>query len=144
MVNIPPPYTPFHNNRILLTFKKCFTCDNVNFETKDDYHEHMANIHDLNAMCDLCGKRFKDQNLVRNHKLRVHKIKIQFQCVVCDYTMPSARQLETHYTEKHGPLDPKMNCYTQIEVKVTEPVVKKEVIEIITEEKKVEDVKNKQ
>ena len=135
-------YAPFHNNRILLSFKTCFKCENVNFETKDEYHDHMVNVHNLHAKCDTCEKRFKDQPSVRNHLLRVHKIRLQLKCVLCDFAHSYARPVQSHYTEAHGKLDPGVECFKQIEVKINpEPVVvKKEVIELETDEKKPEDV----
>ena len=90
-------YAPFHNNRILLSFKTCFKCENVNFETKDEYHDHMVNVHNLHAKCDTCEKRFKDQPSVRNHLLRVHKIRLQLKCVLCEFAHSYAKPVESHY-----------------------------------------------
>ena len=82
----------------------------------------MTKVHDLQSTCNVCSKRFKDQPSVRNHLLRVHKIRIQLKCVLCDFAHSYARPVESHYKEKHGRLVPGVDCFTHIEVKVVEPV----------------------
>ena len=97
----------------------------------------MISVHELHAKCDMCHKRFRDQVLVRNHKLRVHKIKIHFKCVLCDFTHSYGKPVENHYKESHGRLEDlnaiNQKCYIQMEVKIEpEPSkeIKPEVIEI--------------
>ena len=84
----------------------------------------MISVHDLHVKCDLCHKRFKDQTLVRNHKLRVHKTKIHFKCMLCDFTHSHAKPIESHYKAIHGRLEDLLvkgfeNCYVQVEEKMS-------------------------
>lgn len=92
---------PNYQSLNMHTFDYCMKCKNVKFANKEAYHEHMEKVHDLHEICDFCEKRFKDKSTIRMHCFRVHKIKNEYQCNLCDHYESNKQFMENHCKNVH-------------------------------------------
>ncbi|XP_055373074.1 zinc finger protein 43-like [Condylostylus longicornis] len=77
----------------------CTYCERV-FFIESAYQKHIL-IHETNSdKCELCGKRFRTLESLRNH-IRRHKGEKPFKCSKCSAAFNDKINLKTHYIVKH-------------------------------------------
>lgn len=53
--------------------------------------------------CELCGKKFKKKNALKNHAVMYHNVEKPFECVICKYRFSKEGALVKHQLKfKHG------------------------------------------
>jgi hypothetical protein len=80
---------------------RCNVCGKC-FLGRGSYYRHKAQHEgvDLSAPCDICGKRFRDRNVMRSHVRTVHEItdesQRQFECETCSARFKTKGALVAH------------------------------------------------
>lgn len=86
------------------TILSCDMCSHV-CKNKNALAGHMRKMHTLNNKCDLCGKRFMRNELLRIHVDSVHLKKKDFCCHLCGnsftYQSSFSKHLRVHTGEKN-------------------------------------------
>ncbi|RVE49479.1 hypothetical protein evm_005820 [Chilo suppressalis] len=71
----------------------CQQCTAV-VRTPEELDEHTRTQHVL--YCNECGEKFKKKSTLRTHKIRIHGVKREFVCDICNKSFMTASRLETH------------------------------------------------
>ncbi|XP_020711779.2 zinc finger protein 652-B-like isoform X2 [Athalia rosae] len=93
---------------------KCDTC-NKSFKSSFQLlrhnrlkHAREDDVTSRNYPCDLCPKRYADQNALARHR-KTHTNEKPFQCLECHKTFPSSTALRRHLTQ-HNPQSRRLPC----------------------------------
>jgi hypothetical protein len=67
--------------------------------------------HDLDNLCELCGKGFRRPKYLMQHKTDIHSNDSKnFQCTICQKTYKQQRNLKLHWRLRHSNLVEKFSC----------------------------------
>jgi len=77
----------------------CEICGKKFNERRSLYH-HRKNMHILKFDCDMCKRKFIDQQKLNAHKIS-HTKRLKNQCQLCGSTYLDKQRLKKHYYQKH-------------------------------------------
>ncbi|XP_037781631.1 LOW QUALITY PROTEIN: zinc finger protein 791-like [Penaeus monodon] len=90
--------------------------DEENFDLESAFRDELkkkrlpVNSKEKNFICEVCGKQYSKNHLLREHIVRSHQDhqqakKYPFQCKHCRRVYSGEKQLQTHYTQFSGPCE---------------------------------------
>lgn len=90
--------------------------DEENFDLESAFRDELKkkrlpiNSKEKNFICEVCGKQYSKNHLLREHIVRSHQDhqqakKYPFQCRHCRRVYSGEKQLQTHYTQFSGPCE---------------------------------------
>ncbi|XP_013138097.1 PREDICTED: zinc finger protein 585A-like [Papilio polytes] len=80
----------------------------------EEMSKHVQSQHFL--QCKECGDKFKGKNTLRTHQIRIHAVKREYKCDICEKSFKTKSRLESHIVTHNSTLARKLSFCTTCNV----------------------------